>query len=102
MVVTKIRKPKAIVLDVEGATSPSSFYKTTLRPLINRYLQKYLRDNYNTELVKDLINRIRADTKKQIESRIPVTAIPSEESDKTDIIKAIDNTVKNELDEIKT
>ena len=102
MVVTKIRRPKAIVLDVEGTTAPSSFYRTTLRPYINRYLQKYLRDNYDSQVVKDLINRIRADTKKQIENRVPVTAIPAEGSDKTDIIKAIDNTVKNELDETKT
>ena len=102
MVVTTIRKPKVIILDLEGTTTPSSFYKTTLRPFINRYLQKYLRDNYNTDLVKDLINRARADAKKQIENRIPVTAIPSEGSDKTDIIKVIDNTVKNELNETKT
>ena len=102
MVVTKIRRPKAIVLDVEGTTSPSSFYRTTLRPFINRYLQKYLKDNYDSQVVKDLINRIRADTEKQIENRVPVTAIPAEGSDKTDIIKAIDNTVKNELDETKT
>lgn len=102
MVVTKIRRPKAIVLDVEGTTTPSSFYGTTLRPFIKRYLQKYLRDNYDSQVVKDLINRIRADNRKQIENRVPVTAIPAEGSDMTDIIKAIDNTVKNELDETKT
>eukprot|EP00026_Physarum_polycephalum_P015737 Phypoly_transcript_16489.p1 GENE.Phypoly_transcript_16489~~Phypoly_transcript_16489.p1 ORF type:complete len:256 (+),score=37.89 Phypoly_transcript_16489:90-857(+) len=50
---------KAVVLDIEGTTTPISFVSETLFPYISRELETYLRKNWNDETTKKDVELLR-------------------------------------------
>jgi methionine salvage enolase-phosphatase E1 len=50
---------KAVVLDIEGTTTPISFVSETLFPYISRELETYLLANWNDEKTKKDVELLR-------------------------------------------
>ncbi|RWS04270.1 enolase-phosphatase E1-like protein [Dinothrombium tinctorium] len=55
----KIKRPKAIILDIEGTTTSAKFVAEKLFPYIRSHLKQYLRSAWHTEELAVTITRLR-------------------------------------------
>lgn len=54
-----VRKPKAIILDIEGTVCEPSFIRDKLSPLLRSKLEDYLEDSFRQPEVAEWISRLR-------------------------------------------
>lgn len=55
----RIRKPRAIILDIEGTTTSSSYYPSSVAPYIRNNTENYLKSHWNEEHVQSIIRDLR-------------------------------------------
>ncbi|XP_071079299.1 enolase-phosphatase E1-like [Haliotis cracherodii] len=86
---------KAVIVDIEGTTTPISFVKDTLFPYITDNLDTYLKKHYDdTETQKDITALRTLAAKDKSDSVDGVVEIPDGSSDKEDILKAVSENVR--------
>lgn len=55
----RIKRPKAIVLDIEGTTTSSSYYPSAVAPYIRNNAETYLKTHWNEEHVQSIVRDLR-------------------------------------------
>lgn len=55
----RIRRPKAIILDIEGTTTSSTYYPSSVAPYIRNNTENYLKSHWNEEHVQSIIRDLR-------------------------------------------
>lgn len=55
----RIKRPKAIVLDIEGTTTSSSYYPSAVAPYIRNNTENYLKTHWNEEHVQSIVRDLR-------------------------------------------
>lgn len=55
----KIKRPKAIILDIEGTTTSSSYYPSAVAPYIRNNTENYLKNHWNEEHVQSIVKDLR-------------------------------------------
>lgn len=55
----KIRRPKAIILDIEGTTTSASYYPSAVAPYIRNNTENYLKTHWNEEHVQSIVRDLR-------------------------------------------
>lgn len=90
---------KALIVDIEGTTTPIDFVKETLFPYVSENIEEYLTKNYDEEETKKDIQALRELAAKDKEDKCEgVVEIPASDGDKKDIIKAVVANVKWQMD----
>ncbi|XP_046558030.1 enolase-phosphatase E1-like [Haliotis rubra] len=86
---------KAVVVDIEGTTTPISFVKETLFPFVTDNLDTYLKKHYDdTETQKDIAALRSLAAKDKSDSVDGVVEIPESSADKEEILKAVAENVR--------
>lgn len=91
-------KIQAVVLDVEGTTTPISFVVDVLFPFIRREVRKYLTENWEKEEVKQDVEALRAQNEEDVKNSLNFAQILSNEKSKEDIIDSIVKNVESQMD----
>ena len=90
-----IRKPKAVILDIEGTTTDSSFVSKTLFPLIRKNFEKFLDETYEDIDTKDMIRKLR-----QLQSSGTIRGMPTiVVGSKQQVIDSVSRNVKWQMKE---
>lgn len=90
---------KALIVDIEGTTTPIDFVKESLFPYVTENIEEFLTSKFNDEETKKDIQALRELAAKDAEEKIEgVVAIPASDSSKEDIIKAVVENVKWQMD----
>ena len=89
MVQLKMKKPKAILLDVSGTSAKNSFIDKSLIPYFRTHTKYYLEENWDTQQVQEDIDRIRSEPPPDNDP----PKIPPKDADKIEIIDAVANYV---------
>lgn len=55
----RIKRPKAIVLDIEGTTTSASYYPSAVAPYIRNNVENYLKTHWNEEHVQSIVRDLR-------------------------------------------
>lgn len=55
----KMRRPRAIILDIEGTTTSASYYPSAVAPYIRNNTEIYLRTHWNEEHVQSIVRDLR-------------------------------------------
>lgn len=55
----RIKRPKAIILDIEGTTTSSSYYPSSVAPYIRNNTENYLKIHWNEEHVQSIVRDLR-------------------------------------------
>lgn len=55
----RVRKPKAIVLDIEGTTTSARFYPSTVAPYIRNNIESYLKNHWEEDHIQAIIKDLR-------------------------------------------
>lgn len=55
----KTKRPKAIILDIEGTTTSASYYPTAVAPYIRNNTESYLKQHWNEEHVQAIVRDLR-------------------------------------------
>jgi len=81
---------KALVLDIEGTTTPISFVKDTLFPYIKDNVEDYITTHFDEEETKQDIDTLREQAEKDGKDEVEgVVAIPADTAEKDEVIKAV-------------
>jgi methionine salvage enolase-phosphatase E1 len=63
------QKPEAIILDIEGTTTDKKFVSKTLFPILRKQMVNYLKENFNSIEVKEVVQRLKDLTNKDFKSK---------------------------------
>ena len=55
----KVKRPKAIILDIEGTTTSSTYYPSSVAPYIRNNTENYLKSHWNDEHVQSIVKDLR-------------------------------------------
>lgn len=55
----RIKRPKAIILDIEGTTTSSTYYPSAVAPYIRNNIENYLKAHWNEEHVQSIVGDLR-------------------------------------------
>lgn len=55
----RIKRPRAIILDIEGTTTSSSYYPSSVAPYIRNNTENYLKSHWNEEHVQSIVRDLR-------------------------------------------
>lgn len=55
----RIKRPKAIILDIEGTTTSSTYYPSSVAPYIRNNTENYLKSHWNEEHVQSIVRDLR-------------------------------------------
>lgn len=55
----RIKRPKAIILDIEGTTTSSTYYPSAVAPYIRNNTENYLKAHWNEEHVQSIVRDLR-------------------------------------------
>lgn len=55
----KVKKPRAIILDIEGTTTSASYYPSAVAPYIRNNTENYLRSHWAEEHVQSIVKDLR-------------------------------------------
>jgi len=55
----RMKRPKAIILDIEGTTTSSSYYPSAVAPYIRNNTENYLKTHWNDEHVQSIVKDLR-------------------------------------------
>lgn len=81
---------RSIVFDIEGTTTPISFVKDTLFPYVRNNVESYLNKNFDNPEVQKAVSALREQAAKEKSENVEgVVEIPSSDSSKEDVIKAV-------------
>lgn len=58
----KIKRPKAVICDIEGTTTSTKFWGESLVPYIKFNTQKCLKERWNVPILMELIDGLRKAT----------------------------------------
>ena len=72
---------RAIVLDIEGTTTPMRFVYDVLFPFARRHLRDYLRDHWNDDAVQESVARLRAEWQQDLTAGAAPPPWPDEGDD---------------------
>lgn len=61
----RIKRPKAILLDIEGTTTSTSYYPSSVAPYIRNNTESYLREHWPEEHVQAIVRDLRAQAKQK-------------------------------------
>ncbi|XP_068640113.1 probable bifunctional methylthioribulose-1-phosphate dehydratase/enolase-phosphatase E1 1 isoform X2 [Aristolochia californica] len=87
---TPIDPSKAIVLDIEGTTTPISFVADVLFPYARDNVKSHLEATYDTEETKDDIKLLRAQVEEDLQQGVVGSQpIPPDEAGKDDVIASL-------------
>lgn len=79
----KILSAKTIICDIEGTTTSISFVKDTLFPYALKYVEEFLKNNWNEDSTKTVVTALREqaeeDKKSNIEGVVTISAGDSED-----------------------
>lgn len=90
----------AVVFDIEGTTTPVTFVKDTLFPYARKNVEKYLTDKYeDAETIKDIAGLRELAQKDKADGKEGVVEIPDATADKAEVIKAVVENVKWQMDQ---
>ncbi|XP_076463479.1 enolase-phosphatase E1-like [Babylonia areolata] len=90
---------KAIIFDIEGTTTPITFVKDELFPYVRDNVEKYLTDKIeDADTLKDICALRELAQKDKSEGVEGVVEIPEATADKGDIVKAVVENVKWQMD----
>lgn len=86
MVLLTVKRPKALIFDVSGTVTKTSFIDRILIPYVGANIKKYLEENWDSRMVKIDIENIRYDLEKY-----PVEGVnmPADDNDKAGIVNAV-------------
>ncbi|XP_002741374.1 enolase-phosphatase E1-like [Saccoglossus kowalevskii] len=89
---------KAIILDIEGTTTPITFVKDVLFPYIREHLEKYIKTNWNEKDVKEDVDALRKQAKADhdIDGAVPIPD-SFDPSCQKEVISVQDAVIKNVL-----
>lgn len=98
----RVRKPKAIIMDIEGTTTSSTFVSDSLFPFIRRYLKQYLVENWNKNELMLTIEKLRNNSKVERSqgSKVPLI-FEEDKAEPEQIIKSVITNVLWQIDEKK-
>lgn len=54
-----LKRPRAIILDIEGTTTSASYYPSAVAPYIRNNTEMYLRNHWNEEHVQSIVKDLR-------------------------------------------
>ncbi|XP_064624126.1 enolase-phosphatase E1-like [Lineus longissimus] len=81
---------KALVLDIEGTTTPITFVKETLFPYIKENVEEHVKSHFDEEECQQDIDALREQGAKDVKDEVEgAIAIPAATEEKDDIIKAV-------------
>ncbi|CAG5127378.1 unnamed protein product, partial [Candidula unifasciata] len=90
---------KSILLEIDGTTTPLSFTEDTLLPHVRNNLESYLKKKFDNADVQKAIAALRDQAAKDKEEKVEgVVEIPSGDATKEDVIKAVVDNVRWQLD----
>ncbi|KAH9488122.1 Enolase-phosphatase E1 [Bulinus truncatus] len=90
---------RSIVFDIEGTTTPISFVKDTLFPYVRNNIEDYLTKNFENADVQKAIAALRDQAAKEKEEKVEgVVEIPTGDASKEDVVKAVCENVKWQMD----
>lgn len=55
----RFKRPRAIILDIEGTTTSSSYYPSAVAPYIRNNTENYLKSHWNEEHVQSIVRDLR-------------------------------------------
>lgn len=87
--VVRIRKPRAILVDLEGTSSPKSFFKGTLLPYVKSKMEKYLDREWQTPEIITAIKDLRADSRTRLETDRDSPEVASRGEDPDTILRSV-------------
>jgi len=86
---------RALLVDIEGTTTPISFVKETLFPYVTDNLESFLEKHFDEDNCQTDIKALRQLAKKDKEAKVDgVVEIPDKDAEKDTIIKAVVANVK--------
>ncbi|CAL1536944.1 unnamed protein product [Lymnaea stagnalis] len=90
---------RCIVFDIEGTTTPISFVKDTLYPYVRNNIEDYLNKNFENADLQKAIAALRDQAAKEKEEKVEgVVEIPSGDASKEDVVKAVCDNVRWQMD----
>lgn len=90
---------KAVILDIEGTTTPITFVSDVLFPYVRRELKNYLIKNWGTDHLNKDIELLRDQANKDIESGMEnIVKILPLDDDKDKVIQSIIENVFHQMD----
>ena len=96
----RLRKPKAIVMDIEGTTTSITFVSELLIPFIRKHLKRYLTENWGKNELMVTIDRLRSEAQAEHCKGSKVPTI-HEDDDPEQVIKSVIANVLWQMDEKK-
>lgn len=98
-----VRKPAAIILDIEGTTTSPKFVSDVLFPFIRSHLKKYLKDNWGKNELSVTIDKLREQQNRDRKSGVTVPLIldESDEQNKDTVLRSVVSNVLWQMDEKK-
>lgn len=60
----KLKRPKAIILDIEGTTTSTSYYPSAVAPYIRNNTENYLKSHWSEEHVQAIVRDLRIQAEK--------------------------------------
>jgi enolase-phosphatase E1 len=73
-----IKKPKVVILDIEGTAAPHDFFEKSLLPYLQSNLANYISENYTSEVIKDSVSRLSHKVDRESAIGFNVTKIPTQ------------------------
>jgi len=90
---------RSIIFDIEGTTTPITFVKDTLFPYVRNNIDSYLTKNFEDAAVQKAISALRELAKKETDEKVEgAVDIPAGDSSKEDVVKAVCENVKWQMD----
>ncbi|GFO35243.1 enolase-phosphatase e1 [Plakobranchus ocellatus] len=90
---------RSIIVDIEGTTTPISFVKDKLFPYVTENLEKWLQSNFDNAEVQKSISALRDQATKEKDEQVEnVVLIPCGDASKDDVVKAVCDNVKCQMD----
>ena len=96
-----IRKPTAIILDIEGTTTSPKFVSDVLFPFIRSHLKKYLKENWGKDELAVTIDKLREQQNRDRRQGItlPLILDNNDEQGKDAVLKSVVSNVLWQMDE---
>lgn len=90
---------RSILLDIEGTTTPISFVKDSLFPIARDNVSTYVEKNFENAELQKAIAALRDQASKEKEENVEgVIEIPAKDATKEDVVKAVSDNVKWQMD----
>lgn len=89
---------KAVILDIEGTTTPISFVADVMFPFVRKNLESYLNEHWGDEELNNDIDALRSLAESDVNEGMDVSLIPPLDEGKETVIDAIMKNVFQQMD----